>query len=77
MIDYYQIPPQELGAGAKIPLRVMENSDAVYLMRIYANQGEYELREDFRKKTENVWTSILRIIAIVIDYNHYSSFFTL
>ena len=30
MIDYYQIPSQELGAGAKIPLRVMENSDAVF-----------------------------------------------
>ena len=30
MTDYYQIPPQELGRDAKIPLRVMENSDAVF-----------------------------------------------
>ena len=30
MTDYYQIPPQELGAGARIPLRVMENSEAVF-----------------------------------------------
>ena len=30
MIDYYQIPPQELGDGAKIPLKVMESSEAVF-----------------------------------------------
>lgn len=28
--NYYQIPPQELGINAKIPLRVMDNSDAVF-----------------------------------------------
>lgn len=43
--NYYQIPPQELGINAKIPLRVMENSDAVFsqlalemIMEIESNQ---------------------------------------
>ena len=30
MTDYYQIPPQELGISAKIPLNVMESSEAVF-----------------------------------------------
>ena len=42
----------------------MENSDAVYLMRIYANQGEYELREDFRKKTENVYDEVAQMVKM-------------
>ena len=30
MSAYYQIPPQQLGAGAKIPLKVMAGSDEVF-----------------------------------------------
>ena len=40
----------------------MDNSPAIYLMRIYANQGEYELRADFRSKTENVYDEVLQMV---------------
>lgn len=40
----------------------MDNSLAIYLMRIFANQGEYELRKAFDKKQENKYGEILQMI---------------
>ena len=42
----------------------MENSPAVYLLRIYANQGEYELRDDFRKKSDNIYDEVLQMVKM-------------
>jgi hypothetical protein len=42
----------------------MEDSSVIYLLRNYANQGEYELQEDFGKKAENVYDEVLQTIKI-------------
>lgn len=42
----------------------LENSPAVYLLRIYANQGEYELRDDFRKKSDNIYDEVLQMVKM-------------
>ncbi len=42
----------------------MDNSNAIYLMRNYANKGEYEVRDEFRKQTKNTYEEFSQMVKM-------------
>lgn len=42
----------------------MDDSNAIYLMRNYANKGEYDVRDEFHKRTENTYEEIAQMVKM-------------